>query len=161
MAMGRLISRWRRWSQLTRGLSTAARKRAMTNQLKKVLTCHRRKSAPSTTNAVSKAAATVRTTCEVGAPAHPGSLLGPDALGWAAAVSGFARGFACESSCGTFPPSLVVGALTAALLASPSLWYARVARLRPPRPVSPRVSPYPNFRERRKAEVRLRRIALP
>src|SRR5919112_5187977 len=165
MARGRLINLWRRWSQLTAGSSTAAKKRAMTNQPKKVLTFHKRKSAPSTTTVVSKAVATVRTTCEVGAPAHPGFLLGPDALGWAAAVSGFACGFACESSCGTFPssislasaarsrvrpfgdavsilmaelpscgflpPSLVVSALTAALLVSPSLCYARVDRLRP------------------------------
>ena len=31
------MSLWRRWSQLTAGLSTAARKRAMTNQPTKVL----------------------------------------------------------------------------------------------------------------------------
>src|ERR671920_175247 len=49
MARGRLISLWRRCSQLTTGLSTADRKREMTNQPTKVRTCQSRKKAPSTT----------------------------------------------------------------------------------------------------------------
>ena len=52
----------------------------MTNQPKKVLTCQMRNRAPTTTAVVSKAAATVRTTCEIGAPVHPTSLFGMDAL---------------------------------------------------------------------------------
>src|SRR5215211_2774225 len=104
MARGRLISLWRRWSQLTAGLSTAARKREMTNQPKKVRTCQRRNRAPTTTAVVSKAAATVRTTCEVGAPAHPTSFLGdPDALGGVGVVLGFACGSACEPLGVAFP----------------------------------------------------------
>ena len=83
------MSLCRRWSQLTAGLSTAARKRAMTNQPMKVRTCQSRKSAPSTTAVVSKATATVRTTCEVEARAHPTSWLGMDAFGSAGVVSGF------------------------------------------------------------------------
>src|SRR5215207_6197882 len=100
MASGRLINLWRRWSQLTAGLSTAARKRAMTNQPRKVRTCHSRRKAPSTTAVVSKATATVRATCQVEARAHPPSLLGMDALGSASVVSGFACGSACEPVCG-------------------------------------------------------------
>src|SRR5215203_3261014 len=97
MARGRLIRLWRRCSQLTAGLSTAARNRAMTNQPKKVLTCQMRNRAPTTTAVVSKAAATVRTTWEVGAPAHPTYLLGdPDAGGSLGVVSSFAWCCACE-----------------------------------------------------------------
>ena len=62
MARGRFINLCRRWSQLTVGLSTAARKRAMTNQPTKVLTCHTKKKAPSTTAVVRRAMATVRIT---------------------------------------------------------------------------------------------------
>src|SRR5829696_6929206 len=80
MARGRLISLWRRWSQLTAGLSTAARKRATTNQPTNVRTCQIRNSAPSTTTAVSKATATVRTTCEGEAPTHPASWRGMGAM---------------------------------------------------------------------------------
>src|SRR5215203_1399811 len=47
MARGRLMSLCRRWSQFTAGLSTAARKRAITNQPTKVLTCQSKKNAPS------------------------------------------------------------------------------------------------------------------
>jgi hypothetical protein len=54
----------RRWSQLTAGLSTAARKRARIPQPMMVRTCHSKKSAPSTTAAVRRATATVRTTCD-------------------------------------------------------------------------------------------------
>jgi hypothetical protein len=70
MARRRFISLCRRWSQFTAGLSTAARNRAITSQPTKVMTCHRRKSAPSTAAMVSKAAATVRITWEVGTPTH-------------------------------------------------------------------------------------------
>src|SRR5215218_5318327 len=66
MARGRLMSLWRRWSQFTAGLSTAARKRAMTNQPMKVRTCQISKSPPSTSAAVKRATATVRATCDVG-----------------------------------------------------------------------------------------------
>jgi len=80
------------------------RKRAMTNQPTKVRTCQSRKRAPSTTAVVSKAAPTVRTTCEVGAPAHPTSLLGDtDAYGCVGVVLGFACGSACESLGAAFP----------------------------------------------------------
>src|SRR5215218_926250 len=69
----------------------------MTNQPKKVRTCQMRNRAPTTTAVVSKAAATVRTTWEVGAPAHPTSLLGDtDAGGSLGVVSSFACGCACE-----------------------------------------------------------------
>src|SRR5215207_7381355 len=81
MARGRFMSLWRRWSQLTAGLSTAARKSAMTSQPTKVRTCHIRKNAPSTTAVVSKAMATVRITCEVEALAHPTSWLGTEPFG--------------------------------------------------------------------------------
>src|ERR671910_604652 len=108
MAKGRLIRRWRLWSQLTAGLSTVAKNREMTNQPTKVLTFHSRKSATSTTTTVSRAVATVRTTCEVGALAHLGSLLGPGALGGVGAVSVFARGFACGSPCGAFSSSITL-----------------------------------------------------
>src|SRR5918994_4393989 len=90
MARGRFISLCRRWSQLTAGFSTAARKRAMTNQPTKVLTCQSRKNEPSTTAAVSKATATVRATCQVEARAHPPSWLGMDAPGPADALGGLA-----------------------------------------------------------------------
>jgi len=84
-------------------LSTAAKKRAITSQPTKVLTCHRRKSAPSTAAVVSRAAATVRITWEVGAPAHPRSLLGVDAFGSVGAACGPASaavwGFACSFVC--------------------------------------------------------------
>src|SRR5829696_4078787 len=99
MASGRLMSLWRRWSQLTAGFSTAARKRAMMNQATKVRTCQRRKSAPSTTTAVSKAMATVRTTCEVEATTHPASWLDMDESCPADTIGGFARDFACGSAC--------------------------------------------------------------
>ena len=89
MARGRLMILCRRWSQFTAGLSTAARKRAMTNQPMKVRTCHIRKSAPSTTAVVSKATATVRITCEVEARAHPPSWLGRDAFGSVGVLSSF------------------------------------------------------------------------
>src|SRR5215207_5558716 len=106
MARGRLISLWRRWSQLTAGLSTAARKREMTNQPTKVRTCQRRNRAPTTTAVVSKAAATVRTTCEVGAPAHPTSLLGaPAALGCVVVILGFSCGSTCGPLGAPFPRS--------------------------------------------------------
>src|SRR5919107_3731603 len=88
MGRGRLISLCRRCSQFTAGLSTAARKTATTNQPTKVLTFHRRKSAPSTTTTVSRATATVRTTCEVGAPAQPASLLAGYESGFADATGG-------------------------------------------------------------------------
>src|SRR5829696_1104432 len=76
----------RRWSQFTGGLSTAARKRAMTNQPIKVRTCQSRKSPASTTAAVRRAMAIVRTTCEGAMRTHtvsssPGmGRLGP--AGW-------------------------------------------------------------------------------
>src|SRR5215213_5520726 len=81
MARGRFMSLCRRWSQLTAGFSTAARKRAITNQPMKVLTCQSRKNAPRTTAVVSRAKATVRITCEVEALAHPPSRLGMEAFG--------------------------------------------------------------------------------
>src|SRR5215212_528241 len=81
MAMGRLMSLCRRCSQLTAGLSTVARKRAMTSQPMKVRTCHIRKNAPNTTAVVSKAMATVRITCEVEARAHPAPAFGTEAFG--------------------------------------------------------------------------------
>ena len=56
------MSLCRRWSQFTAGLSTAARKRAITNQPMKVRTCQSRNSTLSTAAVVSKAMATVRTT---------------------------------------------------------------------------------------------------
>ena len=62
MARGRFMSLCRRWSQLTAGLSTAARKRAITNQPTKVLTFQSKKNATSTTAAVKRATATVRIT---------------------------------------------------------------------------------------------------
>src|ERR671912_2517188 len=93
IAKGRLIRRWRRWSQYTAGLSTAAKNREMTSQPMNVRTCQRSNSATSTTTTVSKAAATVRTTCEVGAPAHPTSLLsGTGAAGGGGGVWGGGRG---------------------------------------------------------------------
>src|SRR5215210_171929 len=98
MARGRFMSLWRRWSQLTAGLSTAARKRAITNQPTKVLTCQSKKNAPSTTAAVKRATATVRITWVGEAPAHPASLLGTDAL---ASVVGVVLGSACDSVCGS------------------------------------------------------------
>jgi hypothetical protein len=85
-----------------------AEKREMTNQPTKVLTCQRRKSAPSTTTVVSRTAATVRTNCEVGAPAHPATSVGPDTLGRAGAASLLARGFSCESPCGAFSSSITL-----------------------------------------------------
>src|SRR5215213_4196658 len=101
MARGRLRRRWRRWSQFTAGLSTAAKNREITSQPTNVRTCHSRNSATSTTTTVSRAAATVRTTCEVGAPAHPTSLLiGTGAAGRVGVVSGFAGLSGCESLCG-------------------------------------------------------------
>src|ERR671912_1212628 len=93
MAKGRLIRRCRRWSQYTAGLSTAAKNREMTSQPTNVRTCQRRNSATSKTTTVSKAAATVRTTCEVGAPAHPMSLLsGTGAAGAGGGGFGFSPG---------------------------------------------------------------------
>src|SRR5215208_7744601 len=62
MARGRLISLWRRCSQLTTGVSTAARKREMTNQPTKVRTCQSRNKVPSTTAALKRATTTVRIT---------------------------------------------------------------------------------------------------
>src|SRR5215217_7228798 len=106
MAMGRFISLCRRWSQLTAGLSTAARKRAITNQPMKVLTCQSKKNAPSTTAVVKRATATVRITRVGEAPAQPASLLGMDALGYVGAVSGCACGSDFESLCG-FSPSFM------------------------------------------------------
>ena len=84
------MSLCRRWSQFTAGLSTAARKRAMTNQPMKVRTCQSRKSAPSTTTAVSKAMTTVRATCEGEAPTQPTSWPGSDGFGSVGIVSGSA-----------------------------------------------------------------------
>src|SRR5215204_4873890 len=81
MARGRFMSLCRRWSQLTAGLSTAARKSAMTSQPTKVRTCQSRKNAPRTTAVVSRAKATVRITCEGGALAHPARAFGAGALG--------------------------------------------------------------------------------
>ena len=53
------------------------------------------------TGKVSEDAATVRTTCEVGAPAHPTSLIsGTGAVGRVGVVSVFACGSGCESLCG-------------------------------------------------------------
>ena len=83
------MSLCRRWSQFTAGLSTAARKRAMTSQPMKVLTCQSKKIATRTTTVVSKATATVRITCEVEALAHPAPWLGMDAFGSVGVVSGF------------------------------------------------------------------------
>src|ERR671912_392162 len=103
MARGRLIRRWRRWSQLTAGLSTAARNRAMTNQPTKVLTFHSRKRAASTTTVVSRVAATVRTTCEVEALAQPTSLVGGYALGSAGANRGLIWGCFLEFPCAFSP----------------------------------------------------------
>src|SRR5215211_8461114 len=105
MARGRLISLCRRWSQLTAGFSTAARKRAMTNQPTKVRTCQSRKNAPCTTAVVKRAMATVRITCEVGAPTHPPLWLDMDESCPADTIGGFARDFACGSAC----ESLCVG----------------------------------------------------
>src|SRR5215208_5147027 len=104
MARGRLISLCRRWSQFTAGLSTAARKRAITNQPMKVLTCQSKKNAPSTTAAVKRVMATVRITWVGEAPAHTASLLGMGASGSVGVVSGCACACACgsgfESLCG-------------------------------------------------------------
>src|SRR4028118_2298783 len=94
------MSLWRRWSQLTAGLSTAARNTAITNQPTNVRTCHIRNNAPSTTNTVKRVTATVRTTCEVEAPTHPPSWLGMDALGSADTFGGCAWNFSCGSACG-------------------------------------------------------------
>jgi hypothetical protein len=60
----------------------------MTNQPTKVRTCQSRKRAPITTAAVSRAMATVRTTCEGETPAHPPSWLGMDTVGSADAIRG-------------------------------------------------------------------------
>src|SRR5919107_1225949 len=57
------LMRWRS-SQLTAGLSTAARKRARTPQPMIVRTCHSRKRAPNTTAVARRATTTMRTTCE-------------------------------------------------------------------------------------------------
>jgi hypothetical protein len=122
-----LIHLWRRCSQFTAGLSTAAKKRATTNQPTKVLTCHRRKSAPSTTTTVSRATATTRATCDVGAFAQPTSRAAGCVLGSALGSAGTAadlvggcsrcsaRGFFCAgfSSSIFLAPSVL---LTAASL---------------------------------------------
>ena len=98
------MSLCRRWSQLTAGLSTAAKKSAITNQPPKVLTCQSKKNAPSTTAAVKRATATVRITWVGETPAHPASLLGRGASGSVGVVSGCACACACgcvwESLCG-------------------------------------------------------------
>ena len=83
------MSLCRRWSQFTAGLSTAARKRAITNQPMKVLTCQSKKKAPSNKAVVKRAMATVRITWEGEAPAHPTDWLAMDALGSARLISGF------------------------------------------------------------------------
>src|SRR5215204_3190073 len=98
MAMGRLIRRWRRWSQLTAGLSTAARNRAMTNQPTKVLTFQIRKRAASTKTVVSRATATVRITCEVEALAQPTSRAAGYALGSAGTTGDLAWGCSWDSA---------------------------------------------------------------
>src|SRR5215217_3848050 len=104
MARGRFMSLCRRCSQFTAGLSNAARKRAMTNQPMKVLTCQSKKNAPSTTAVVKRAMATVRITWVGEAPAHPASLLGMGTSGSVGVVSGCACacafGCAWESLCG-------------------------------------------------------------
>src|SRR5215210_6356556 len=73
----------------------------MTNQPTKVRTCQSKKSAPSTTNVVINAMATVRTTREVGACAHPPSWIGMDVLGPADTIGGIARDCACGSPGGS------------------------------------------------------------
>src|SRR5918992_1596630 len=105
MARLRLISLWRRSSQLTAGLSTAARNRAMTNQPMKERTCQSKKSAPSTTAAVKRAMTTVRITWEGEIRTHTTSALGTEGFGSVGAVRGSVRGFACVSFRGLIPSS--------------------------------------------------------
>jgi hypothetical protein len=64
---------------LTAGLSTAARKREMTNQPTKVRTCQSRKKAPSTTAALKRAMTTARITWEGEMRTHTTSALGTEA----------------------------------------------------------------------------------
>src|SRR5829696_8982387 len=87
MARGRFISLCRRCSQFTAGLSTAARKRAMTNQPMKVRTCQSRKSPPSTSAAVKRATATVRATCDVGKLSRTRPSSAGDTIGGTSSVS--------------------------------------------------------------------------
>src|SRR5918997_2814946 len=92
MPMLRLM-RWRS-SQLTAGLSTAARKRARTHQPMIVRTCHSKKRAPNTTAAARRATTTVRTTCEGAMRTHTTPSLS------SAGTAGVA-GFCCEGSVST------------------------------------------------------------
>jgi hypothetical protein len=66
---------------LTAGLSTAARKREMTNQPTKVRTCQSRKKVPSTTAALKRATTTVRITWEGEMRTHTTPALGMEAFG--------------------------------------------------------------------------------
>src|SRR5215211_513227 len=101
MARGRLISLWRRWNQLTAGLSTAARKRAAKNQATKVLSCQSTKRAPSTTAAVKRATATVRITWGDETRTHKTPSLGTGASGFTGSACGGAwvtsEGLTCAS----------------------------------------------------------------
>ena len=81
-------------------------KRAMTSQPMNVRTCQREASATSTTTAVSKAAATVRTTCEVGRPAPPLVLAQRHgAAGRVGVVLGFSLAVRAASRCVGSSPS--------------------------------------------------------
>src|SRR5215211_1977268 len=126
MARGRFISLCRRCSQFTAGLSTAARKRAITNQPMKVLTCQSKKIATRTPTVVSKATATVRITCEVEALAHPAPWLGMEAFCAVGVVSGLGWGSAPVPLFDDFPSFTSV---------SPTVLWA--ATLQPPLVDSP------------------------
>src|SRR5215203_1971700 len=129
MARGHFMSLCRRWSQLTAGLSTAAKKSAITNQPTKVLTCQSKKNAPSTTAAVNRATATVRITWVGEALAHPASLLGMEALGSAGVVWVCAFGSACGCACEFFCGASFFCGVSSSFMTS-SLWYGRVGHLR-------------------------------
>src|SRR5215218_1063143 len=77
----------RRCSQLTAGLSTAARKRARTAQPMMVRTCHSKKRAASTTAADRRAMTAVRTTCDGAMRTHTtSSSEGVGVLGFVGSV---------------------------------------------------------------------------